>query len=1078
MADDITTSTRFSIFVPSPKARVNLGKPDPDAPFGYAGLSLQSDVNLLIDVNKAAIYQSGSHSLWQVGGKWLQWSNANMFMASTANNTVAADNKVLVVAGAGQGQVTALDHGSTMRMVDYNNLELHYRVEEVHNGLKALFYGDNWKQAQADAQATQLNQHDDGSYKAGGLLKEAHGLLDDLGFDANDRKSVLQPLEWEGDHLDMMMGPSSVYAALKAFDPYPAQAYNAASPYTLGYARFVQVINWLHRTVDVLRKVGPFITDNFLAKRVQNLIQAWQDGQEVLNNLLNIADIARFDRDKGEAASGGAWNESSGESANVVARLPVDSPATAAQLTSDAGPFTISDVDDPVVWVRDASGGTPHRVNFSDLLAQEPAKIYLEMNAKLTKVGVAGTADGALILDGTSVTYTHAIPAGATSHWGSLPSGFVWDATNTAVYKSNGSEFAASSSGGVTITDASNRFSATDTLAVVVDGTSYSAPLQSVSGIGANTRATALAAAINGVKSGAATASGTQVVIQSTQVGPTASVSASSSVMAALGTWVGASSMRGRGFGGTITAAQLSQRLAGVGNYVSTTSNDAVTLTHNTTGTSSYLEVTGPLAPTFFGKATATATGEDTSPRVRSGFFKGLSDMRSVQWEMSKWPEDVRNQIRPVYEAVGDLSAAVDRTKAFWDDLQAIVTGGFSPPKMLGLLGGDGVTIGSGGPIWGVGKNVTLVAAEPKEPDKDKFVRVGPANFEEWLKVGTEWEPSGLAGKFKVAPKKAGHGWSGNFRIVAAEDIVLTSKNIKQVALENVDVRGKTIALTSKASIALSSRTADVTLHGATIQLGALAQPANAKQQVTQSVQAEATTAVRLRTTHLAATLDDRKIAIGLYDAGGAAKVDTSKPRVQLDLSAGAETVEVGTGSNNGAIVHGLAVDKDGKVTVASSGELTINRAGGAGLKLDASAVTVTGQLKVGAVLVVRDTGMVAPGVIAPQVLPPLPRKAQLPIEYAALMAQARALAATITATHASLDTAKNAPLPLLPNPAAIAAKRALVRSLRTTLKAQRTQLAALRLKWAALCGEAAQLQMTDQDAGIAAGDRDVFETR
>jgi len=45
MADETSTSTRFSIFVPSPKARINMGKPDLDAPFGYTGLSLQSDVH-------------------------------------------------------------------------------------------------------------------------------------------------------------------------------------------------------------------------------------------------------------------------------------------------------------------------------------------------------------------------------------------------------------------------------------------------------------------------------------------------------------------------------------------------------------------------------------------------------------------------------------------------------------------------------------------------------------------------------------------------------------------------------------------------------------------------------------------------------------------------------------------------------------------------------------------------------------------------------------------------------------------------------------------------------------------------
>ncbi|MCA9645303.1 MAG: hypothetical protein KC492_31645, partial [Myxococcales bacterium] len=279
-------SSRFSVYVPSPKVRLNMGLPiykpeDGVGTFGYTGMSLQSDRHLFIDVNKVALYQSGSHSMWQVGGKWLQYSNANMVMACTASNTLAASAKVVIAAGAGHGQITALDHAQphvTPRMVDYNNLDLHYRVEEAHNGVRELMYGkDDWKTARGDSQSDQLEAYKDGY--GGGLLEDLRKQFEDLGHSPEEARACLQPLEWEGNYLEMKNGfppgaDSSVYPAFKAFDPYPAAGYRNPGPAkTFGY--FLQTVNFFHRFVDVLGKVGPLITDNFIGSRIQNLLNVW-----------------------------------------------------------------------------------------------------------------------------------------------------------------------------------------------------------------------------------------------------------------------------------------------------------------------------------------------------------------------------------------------------------------------------------------------------------------------------------------------------------------------------------------------------------------------------------------------------------------------------------------------------------------------------------------------------------------------------------------------------------------------------------------------------------------------------------
>jgi len=116
-------SNRLSINVPDLDTRLNMGTPDPgapsgSAPFGYTGFGIHTNFNWFVDVGRVGLYQSNLTSCWQVGGKWLQWSNQDMYMASMGNTLVGADTKVVIAAGAGQGQVTALTVGGGLSWVN------------------------------------------------------------------------------------------------------------------------------------------------------------------------------------------------------------------------------------------------------------------------------------------------------------------------------------------------------------------------------------------------------------------------------------------------------------------------------------------------------------------------------------------------------------------------------------------------------------------------------------------------------------------------------------------------------------------------------------------------------------------------------------------------------------------------------------------------------------------------------------------------------------------------------------------------------------------------------------------------
>ncbi|MFO0548077.1 MAG: hypothetical protein U0271_06800 [Polyangiaceae bacterium] len=146
---DVTADikTRYSIYVPKPLARINLGgwqkkEGASNSPrFGYDGVSIQSDKSLFIDVTKSTYLQARGGFVGHSGADWLQVSFKAMTLATTDNALMGADGTVTVAAGAGQGPTMTLDHGDALETVPYLSLSLHYRVEEVQNSLFEFFRG-------------------------------------------------------------------------------------------------------------------------------------------------------------------------------------------------------------------------------------------------------------------------------------------------------------------------------------------------------------------------------------------------------------------------------------------------------------------------------------------------------------------------------------------------------------------------------------------------------------------------------------------------------------------------------------------------------------------------------------------------------------------------------------------------------------------------------------------------------------------------------------------------------------------------------------------------------------------------
>ncbi|MEQ9081552.1 MAG: hypothetical protein RLP09_47240 [Sandaracinaceae bacterium] len=379
---------RFEIFVPSPKARINMGKPNltsnDEGPFGYTGLSLQSDVHLFIDANKHTLFQTGQNYCGQVGGKWLQYSNADMIMSSTASVNLSADKKIVIASGAGQGQITAKDHGTFPRMVSYNALELHYRVDRIQTGLYEFFHGRREHDERSalakfggvddpyfDRDGKAKNETAIHAKTKGGFLEVSSASLRELVPPTAGKERATKdfgkdihadgdPVEWlDAPFLKKVAGKPDLDALkygfsgyFQRFDPYGlinADALPSLIP--KGIANFRNLMARMRRFADVTLKYAMLLTDNFLVKRVtalmgamDNLLKAtWHAYHftEIFGfwgNPANRMDTALVD----ERASG--WDARLGNKpmADETPGATTITGAAQAEITTGNGPWDVS----------------------------------------------------------------------------------------------------------------------------------------------------------------------------------------------------------------------------------------------------------------------------------------------------------------------------------------------------------------------------------------------------------------------------------------------------------------------------------------------------------------------------------------------------------------------------------------------------------------------------------------------------------------------------------------------------------------------------------------------------------------
>ncbi len=412
MSDNITdTARRFEIFVPSPKARINMGAPNKDnstGPFGYTGMSLQSDVHLFIDANKNTLYQTGMHFCGQVGAQWRQFSNGPMYMSATANVTLAADQRVIIASGAGQGQITAMDHGQKMRLVPYNELKLHHLVDSLQVGLFEFFNGRHTRKddkfglikpvklkhffsrknafASLSATAAELENKGKAPHEGGFLATVArswellhNGVLeDDLQAPNPGAVPSLGPIIAAGiakhndDGAKVLEGLKYGYSGyLKRFDPYSINKGGFMNKLHL-------VVVTLKRFMHVALKYGQLVQDlPFIRNAIKglegvgNIVQASFQAYHAATD--SYPALAAFERTQGgykfNAGSGGVVDElNSGAKARVASVESSTLDSRKAKVDSspqpgDGWPLAVDTIYDlNVTW---ADGSKPGAIRIS-----------------------------------------------------------------------------------------------------------------------------------------------------------------------------------------------------------------------------------------------------------------------------------------------------------------------------------------------------------------------------------------------------------------------------------------------------------------------------------------------------------------------------------------------------------------------------------------------------------------------------------------------------------------------------------------------------------------------------------------
>ena len=344
---------------------------------------------------------------------------------------------------------------------------------------------------------------------------------------------------------------------------------------------------------------------------------------------------------------------------------------------------------------------------------------------------------------------------------------------------------------------------------------------------------------------------------------------------------------------------------------------------------------------------------------------------------------------------------------------------------------------------------------------------------EDAVKAMLEWEPlEFLAKKFKVKDKKPEHAAVGDFRVIAGRNIVLAAKSIAHVSTTSTSLRGRSVGVTGADDVHVAARNGPFILQAKNIVIGDDVQDAaRPKQKPTEWIKVRCQSTLDLSTTNLRAKLDQDTIVLGKRDAAALA-VDEAKPRVRIDLAAGAEKVLVGLKS--GADELGISVDHAGEVTALASSTFKLGTLqAAAGITLGNSEVAVAGGFKVGTAMLVKGDGVFTITAQAKMALA-LTRPPLIVTEYAQVILQATTLQQSITGAKASHTAARQARDKAKKRSAREALQPAVTQA-KQQIAGFEGQLVPLKAQWQALIAEAALYDMPDSQLNKQPADDNLF---
>lgn len=987
--DNKVAPSRFSILVPEPKTRLNMGKPEAGAnAFGYPGISLQAEGNFFADIAKTLHVQSAFKVHLQAGDHWDQFAYKNMTMAANLNATLAANAKVVIAAGAGQPNFPTIPYGeSSPTWIDYNNLKLHYTIDTVSLGLKKLFYGAGWETEQKKPKTIQDKWFsDDPPPMTDGMLHELDTMLLDLGYDRKAQASTftafLRPLKWAPDFISAQPltlpwnWETSEFKFLVSADPYAPSAVMGLGParvWTKFMAYVLQTGVLVKRLSDTLEALIPSIAEFALISRIRGLVFAARSFNEAI-----VKTDPNAWKQFNPNASDNAWKQVEKQSMEPFSAETWKK--STAELTSAPEPYDLSNCSSFELEVLDKVGGPASKVDFSAL--GTPAKMTLTLKDEFTAIAPTLTVDHKLSLGGIVVCCT---AAGAIPEWShgdaaedGLPEGFTYASGRLA---KGGELFTAEeSSPALSFQD---RTFETGTLALVVDGTPYAVPgLAALNALSGNGRATQLAAKLNGVGGATATASNATVIVTSPSVGGRSSLALAASVPVH-----GELGLEGEGKrdAARLTAEQLRAYLEGKGNFTVELQGLAparwLEVKHNVSGKPGYLEFGGEPAKVFFGKDPASAEGTDPGNSA-----KDVQAPLNALFEITEG-NAVNALFRPVLDAVQQVVEVWGKIEDAVKGLQAAFTPQKVKPHLMLTAGVGGVTVATNGAVNEVGHSVTLIAAgNMEEPNSAKFtpliehvmhaVEEGSEALEHYF-----WGNPYHADLFPKGSGAMNLISSGPITMVGAETVNVLSQLSFNVIAKNVEA-------VSHENLTIAAHRGTVLLRGPTIQLGDVT-PAGVTakaRMATASVVLDADNTVSARTKAVGIWLDDAKTSVSLGSRAAAA-FDSAK---------------MGLTVKPAEIVLGDAEAKlklAGKeATLTAKTKIVLHVDGKSDLEATGGKVTIHGDLDVGGVLSVKGMPMPAP--------PDIPSLAAVNIEFAALKGQLAAMEATAKLLEAAVKTA------------------------------------------------------------------------